>query len=208
MSMCAVSPATADVDTVGSLAKVSSPKSLGGQIEPLFTKASGDYECNSTYAYSDVQNAADSYVMGNCKAPWEIQVVSYSGPNGEGVHSYGGYVTGVFSGCGWIEARFEPAKLNNNTNSTCSEGATGDFEVPTTSFMHNHNSAAGAGWPVVNRQACPEYANYRPWSTKNIEQEPVRTAPAYAGSNLDQIIRLYCGAIQQSMKVRTGLVSM
>jgi hypothetical protein len=182
--MSVASLAIADVDTAGSLRKVPSTfKSRPGEVEPLFEKASGDYECRTIYKYSDVQSAADSWVIGNCKAPWQIQVVSYSGPNGEGYHSYGGFVTGVFSGCGWIEARFEPEKLNSNSNSACSQGSTGDFEVPQSSFMRNHNSAVGDGWPVVNKGACPEYANYRPWSVNNVEQELVRTAPAYAGSS-------------------------
>lgn len=87
-----------------------------------------------------------------------------------------------FRGCGWIEARFEPEKLNSNSNSACGEGSTGDFEVPQSSFMERHNSALGDGWPVVNTRTCPEYANYRPWSSNNVEQELVRTAPAYASS--------------------------
>lgn len=97
--MSAASLAIADVDTAGSLRKVPSTlKSRPGEVEPLFEKASGDYECRTIYTYSDVQNAADSFVIGNCKAPWQIQVVSYSGPNGNGYHSYGGFVTGAFSG--------------------------------------------------------------------------------------------------------------
>ncbi|HEY5286173.1 MAG TPA: hypothetical protein VIJ50_03605 [Solirubrobacteraceae bacterium] len=177
--MSAASIAIADVDTTGNLRKVPILKSRPGEVEPLFEKASGDYEC---YSYSDVQNAADSFVIGNCDAPWQIQVVSYSGPNGEGYHSYGGFITGNFSGCGWIETRFEPKKLNGNKNSACGEGSTGDFEVPQSYFMERHNSAAGDGWPVVTTQACPEYANYRPWSSNNVEQELIRTAPAYASS--------------------------
>jgi hypothetical protein len=179
--MSAASLAIADVDTTGSLRKIPSTlKSPPGEVQPLFEKASGDYEC---YAYSDIQNAADSFVIGNCKAPWQIQVVSYSGPNGAGFHSYGGFVTGAFSGCGWIETRFEPKKLNSNSNSACGEGSTGDFEVPQSSFMERHNSALGDGWPVATTRACPEYANYRPWSSNNIEQELIRTAPAYASSS-------------------------
>ncbi|HTC59200.1 MAG TPA: VCBS repeat-containing protein, partial [Solirubrobacteraceae bacterium] len=178
--MSAASLAIADVDTVGSLRQIPSTLKSPGEVQPLFEKANGDYEC---YSYSDVQNAADSYVIGNCDAPWQIQVVSYSGPNGDGYHSYGGFITGNFSGCGWIETRFEPKKLNGNKNSACGEGSTGDFEVPQSSFMERHNSAAGDGWPVVTTQACPEYANYRPWSSNNVEQELIRTAPAYASSS-------------------------
>ncbi len=180
--LSAASLAIADVDTAGNLRQIpSTHRSPLGEVEPLFEKASGDYEC---YSYSDVQNAADSFVIGNCDAPWQIQVVSYSGPNGEGFHSYGGFITGAFSGCGWIETRFEPQKLNSNKNSVCGEGSTGDFVVSESSFMYmdHHNSAAGDGWPVVTTKACPEYANYRPWSSNNIEQELIRTAPAYASS--------------------------
>ncbi|MFZ2114239.1 MAG: hypothetical protein WAU77_11005 [Solirubrobacteraceae bacterium] len=177
--MSLTSFAAADVDTAGSLLKVpAASESPTGEVKPLFEKASGDYECSTTLAYSDVQNAADSYSIGNCKAPWRIEVVSYS--NAVGVESYGGFVTGAFSGCGWIETQYEPKKINNNSNSACGEGTSGDFVVPTTSFMERPNSAKGDGWPVVNTRACPEYANYRPWSSNNVEQELLRTAPAYA----------------------------
>ncbi|MFZ1925623.1 MAG: hypothetical protein WAU42_05725 [Solirubrobacteraceae bacterium] len=143
--MSAASYAVADVDTTGSLRKVTSSFSpLLSEPAAGFEKASGDYECAGIY-YSDIQNAADSFVIGNWKAPWQIDVVSYSPPNGNGIRSYGGDVTGAFSGCGWIEARFEPEKINKNSNSACSEGSTGDFEVPESSFMYmdHHNSAAG-----------------------------------------------------------------
>ncbi len=183
VAACAAGVASADVDTAGGLEKAASTlKTSPHEVEPLDTSASGDYKCSSTLAYSDVQNAAGAFVIGNCKSPWEIEVVSYSGPNGEGIHSYGGFVTGAFSGCGWIESRFALEKRNSNGNSKCGEGSTGEFEVSTSSFMERHNSAVGDGWPVVITRACPEYANYRPWSSNNIEQELVRTAPAYAAS--------------------------
>lgn len=181
-AMCMVSVAEADVDTVGGLEKTSSGLgSLHSEIGPLATSANGDYKCSSAYADSDVQNGPFGFAIGNCAAGSTVEVVSYSGENSQGYHAYGGFVNGAFQGCGWIETRFPLEKQNSNKNSKCGEGSTGSFLVAEAEFMNGKpNSGESDGSYVVNQQACPEYANYRPWSEKNVEQELVRTVPAYA----------------------------
>lgn len=56
------------------------------------------------------------------------------------------------------------------------------MEIADSEFMekYDENNVPHDGTYVVNPLPCPEYANYRPWSTNNVERELIRTAPAYA----------------------------
>ncbi len=181
--VCSASNARADVDMTGRLAKVPSlsKPSLEG-VQPLTTSATGDYECLDKY--SVVGNWYYYFAIGNCRKGWEIDVVSYASENTQThEHSYGGFVTGAFSGCGWIDTRYPLEKVNSNQNSACGEEPGNNFKIAESKFMEKHNGGStGDGYAVVNKKSCPEYANYRPWSTSNVEQELVRTAPAYAAS--------------------------
>jgi hypothetical protein len=52
--------------------------------------------------------------------------------------------------------------------------------VQESSFWEKLNSSSAQdGYYVVNKTECPEYANYRPWSSGNVEKELIRTVPAY-----------------------------
>jgi hypothetical protein len=181
---CAVNIASADVDMTGRLEKISSPlRSAPGEVKPLATSASGDYRCVDQY--SVIANWYYYFAIGNCTAGKEIDVVSYASENSvTHEHSYGGFINGFFSGCGWIDTRFPLEKQNGNHNSACAEGSGGEFKVEESTFMERYNRVTvGDGNPVVNKTPCPEYANYRPWSSNNIEQELIRTAPAYAAAS-------------------------
>jgi hypothetical protein len=179
---CMTSIASADVDMTGALEKASRIGSSLGGVESLATSANGDYKC--TDKYSVVANWSYYYAIGNCPKGAEIEVVSYAAENTEThEHSYGGFVNSAFSGCGWINTQFPLEKQNSNQNSACSEGAGNDFKVAESTFMAKHNGGStGDGYAVVNKKSCPEYANYRPWSSNNVEKELIRTAPAYAAS--------------------------
>ena len=112
--------------------------------------------------------------------------------NLEGNYALGGWVGGAFQGCGWIEYdAFKPKPIKSKPTTACSEIAGGEHEVNPKSFMAEDNKAVGDGYFVVNKVACPEYANYRPWSSSNLEQEKIRTVPAYAsqepGSNVPEL---------------------
>ncbi len=178
---CMTSIASADVDMTGALEKTSR---LGGSlgVESLATSASGDYKC--TDKYSVVANWYYYYAIGNCPKGAEIEVVSYASENTEThEHSYGGFVNGAFSGCGWIDTRYPLEKQNSNKNSACGEGSGNEFKIAESTFMTKHNGGStGDGYAVVNKKACTEYGNYRPWSSNNVEKELIRTAPAYAAS--------------------------
>ena len=181
----ATSVARADVDTMGKLREVSSTfKSSPGEVNPLVTAEKEDYEC--TAKYSDMQSGAFSWVIGNCAKGEILEAVVrrlYSDSEPEGNYALGGWVGGGFQGCGWIEdEKFKPKAKKNKPTTACSELSSGKYEVAESLFMGKHNGGAGDGYFVVNKASCPEYANYRPWSSNNVEKEPLRTAPAYATS--------------------------
>ena len=179
---CIACSASADVDMTGALEKASPLGSSLGGVQPLASAANGDYKCIDKY--SVVANWYYYYAIGNCPKGAEIEVVSYASENTEThEHSYGGFVNGSFSGCGWIDTRYPLEKQNGNLNSGCGEGSGNDFKIAESAFMAKHNGGStGDGYAVVNKTSCPEYANYRPWSSNNVEKELIRTAPAYAAS--------------------------
>jgi hypothetical protein len=183
-ALALASSARADVDMTGGLEKVSSPITgkVGG-VQPLATSANGTYRCSDEY--SVVANWFYYFAIGNCRPGWELEVVSYASENSvTHEHSYGGFVSNAFSGCGWIDTRFPLEKLNSNSHSACAGGGSSrEFKVEESTFMEKYNGATvGDGNPVTNPRPCPEYANYRPWSTNNVEKELIRTAPEYAAS--------------------------
>jgi hypothetical protein len=183
--VCQAGTSTADVDTMGQLRPLTTTTQAPGTVEPLVTSISEDYEC--TAKYSDVQSGAFLWVIGNCPKGTKLEAVVlrlHSDSEPEGDYALGGFVGGEVQGCGWIEEdKFKPKALKSKPTVPCSEIAGGTYEISTSSFMATHNSGTGDGYFVVNPVACPEYANYRPWSTNNVEQEYIRTEPAYATSS-------------------------
>jgi hypothetical protein len=180
---CVSSIARADVDMSGRLEKVpSSPlATTPGGVKPLATSINGDYRCVDPY--SVIGNRPFYFAIGNCASGWDIEAVAYSGENSvTHEHSYGGYIGSAYSYCGWIDTRFPVEKLNGNSNSACKNGASNATELEESSFMEKYdegNANHDGNW-VVNTVPCPEYANYRPWSSNNVEKELIRTVPAYA----------------------------
>jgi hypothetical protein len=180
---CAANIARADVAMTGRLEKASSLKAAPGEVQPLATSVNGDYRCADEY--SVIGNKPYYFAIGNCRAGWTLEAVAYASENTEThEHSYGGYVGSTYSYCGWIDTRFPLEKFNSNKNSACTNGSNNATELEDSSFMEKYdtNNSSHDGNYVVNPSPCPEYANYRPWSTNNVEQELIRTAPAYAAS--------------------------
>ncbi len=175
------SVARADVDAGGELRAISPVLSAPGEVKPLDSSESEDYEC--TAKYSDVQSGAFTWVIGNCPKGSILEAV-VRGAHKESEpenYSLGGWVGGSVQGCGWIEDRtFKPKAIKSKPTTTCTEVASGKHEVAESNFMNKHNHGEGDGYYVVNKTACPEYANYRPWSSSNLEQEKIRTESAYA----------------------------
>jgi hypothetical protein len=177
--VASASTANADVDITGRLEKVNSSP-LGSGLKPLsVTSENGDWRCSDPY--STVANWPYYYAIGNCPKGAELEVVSYASEDpATHEHSYGGFVNGAFSGCGWINTAFPLEKLNSAKHTVCAEESGGGFKVKESSFWEKLNSSnAQDGFYVVNKTACPEYANYRPWSENGAPKELIRTVPAY-----------------------------
>jgi hypothetical protein len=171
--------ANADVDMTGRLEKAGSP-SLKSGVQPLSVSSeNGDWRCADPY--STVANWPYYYAIGNCPNGAELEVVSLASEEPiRHEHSYGGFVNGSFSGCGWINTEFPLERLNHDTHTACAEEAGGGFRVKEGNFWEKVNPGnTGDGAYVVNKVPCPEYANYRPWSENNAPKELLRTVPAY-----------------------------
>jgi hypothetical protein len=181
---CFASAASADVDTHGGLEPVS-PTTKSGlhEVSPLVTKThDGKYKCSSAYPYSTFQASAFGLAIGNCKAGWTFEDVDYGGPSSEGAYTYGGYAEGILDGCGWIENSRTPEKLSTGESTHCGNGT--EVTTPESAFLEKYNGqgigqSPHDGYFVVNKAPCEEYANYRPWSSGNVETEPLRSVPAY-----------------------------
>jgi hypothetical protein len=191
--LCAASATRADVDTRGTLREVSPALSAPGEVKPLVSTENEDYEC--TAKYSTTESGAFSWAIGNCPKGLTLEAVVrrlHSDSEPEGDYALGGWVGGAFQGCGWIEYdMFKPKAIKSKPTTACAEIAGGKYEVAESNFIAKHNSGAGDGYFVVNKVACPEYANYRPWTSGNLEEEKIRTVPAYAaqepGSNVPEL---------------------
>jgi hypothetical protein len=190
LTMCASTIASADIDTRGELREIWPGSSTPGEVKPLVSTENEDFEC--TAKYSGIDAGAFTWALGNCPKGAILEAVVrrlHSDSEPEGNYALGGWVGGPFQGCGWIEyEKFKPKAIKSKPTTACSEIASGKYEVAESDFIAKHNSAGGDGYFVVNTAACPEYANYRPWSSSNLEQEKIRTEPAYAsqtpGSNI------------------------
>ncbi len=161
-----------------------------GEIQPLVSSENEDYEC--TAKYSHIDSGAFGWAIGNCPKGLTLEAVVrrlHSDSEPEGDYALGGWIGGAFQGCGWIEYdKFKPKPIKTKPTTACSEITSGKYEIAESNFIAKHNSGVGDGYFVVNQAPCPEYANYRPWSSSNLEQEKIRTEPAYAtqepGSNI------------------------
>jgi hypothetical protein len=185
------SAAVADVDAVGRLTPVEPTlrsRPVGG-VRPLVnSEHDGLYECSTADEYSPLHAEAFGLVIGNCKAGWKFEVVDYGGPSG-GHYSYGGHNSNLRS-CGWIESNYKPEKPEKSSDTACDDGKAVSTE-PESVYLERKNSGAEDGYYVVNTEPCKEYANYEPWSSKNVEKEQVGTIAAYeestAGKSLPAI---------------------
>jgi hypothetical protein len=124
VSLATAVAANADVDMTGRLEKITSTR-LGSRVESLSVSSeSGDWRCFDPY--STVANWPYYYAIGNCPKGAELEVVSYAAEDpATHEHSYGGFVNGSFSGCGWINTAFPLEKLNSSKHSACAEESGG-----------------------------------------------------------------------------------
>jgi hypothetical protein len=152
----------------GAIAPTSSTSS--GSVVPLATPQSGIFSCSVTWA--SVQAAPSGYVVGNCANGWQLRRTAKS-DQFNGTWWDGGYITGNFQGCGWIQVEYSIYQ-SAGTTTGCAYGSVG-YRLD--EFARTSNDS-GAN-PDCNRQGgkctdgtpvqvswpngCDIYANGRPW---------------------------------------------
>jgi len=169
------SVAQADIDLTGRLERIrtTTPVRPGKEVKPQGVLTDiGEWRC--TDSYDVVSNAAYYFAIGNCPKGAILDVTSYATENSKHEDSYGGYLGGAYSGCGWIDTLYPLENLNSKEFTGCANPS-----VPEERFWERRNSGKEDGYYVVNTAPCPEYANYRPWSEANAPAELIRTVPAF-----------------------------
>lgn len=139
------------------------------------------YPCLSTW--NPVTSALGGYVIGNCYQTWglwtngQVGLISDAGVN---YWYWGGYVNGVFDGCGFI--REDGLDFAHSTipsgNGPCASATTlpgafglmfncgpGSCDRPTKATM----KSSGSG--------CQMYANVRPWVSGGAPTDPIQFVP-------------------------------
>jgi ligand-binding SRPBCC domain-containing protein len=175
--------AHADVDMHGALATNPTPlRGPVGEVKPFtIVAASGKHKCLDKE--SVVASQPYWLAIGNCPKGAELDVASYmeSEDTQTKEHSYGGWITGAFEGCGWIDTRY-PFEARSGTTTHCQGGVI----IAEASYREKVNPSPiyHDGSYVVNPRPCPEYANYRPWSANSLEKEKIGEEPAYAASQV------------------------
>ncbi len=166
----AAAPVNADVDMTAKLALGPAPTK---GVKPLVNeKYDGIYHCAN--AYATIANVAGGLAIGNCPDNEEVDVEDY-GSGGKSGYAYGAYFVNL-GACAWVKVSEELSKSKSGNQGHCSGGI--GFEYGTFYSQINSESAED-GYYVVNRTACEEFANVRPWSSETPTSSAIRTVPAY-----------------------------
>jgi len=178
---CTVSIARADVDMTGRLVPGPAPKSSlsssGLEAEPLVnSEHDGVYHCGDPY--STIANVAGGLAIGNCPSNEEFDVEDYGYGGEKSGYFYGGYFANL-GACAWAKVSEVLNKEKSGNTGHCSGGI--GYEYGTFYKEINSNSAQD-GFYVVNRVACEEYANVRPWGN-DTAVGPIRNVPAYTAES-------------------------
>jgi hypothetical protein len=151
----------------------------------------GDFTCNQTWEW--IANVPAGYVIGNCENGAHLHRTEYDESVG-GYNWDGGQIFGDFGGnCGWLHS---DAYVTGGSYSTCSTPSTPiqDFiyQSPPGTYYIWSDSSGTDGLLTNNPSACPEYANFYPWTSSNFEADYTGvTAPANSDRLLIRYLTLY-----------------
>jgi len=185
----AAAPAQAqDVETYvpNALTPAATPTPAPGQPQTRATPMSGYFNCAVPYA--SVQAAPSGYVIGNCLNGWQLRRTAKSDQY-NGTYWDGGFIAGLFNGCGWIQVNWStmtgagttgacaPGSVGYNTNEFAS--STNDSTDPNNNCTNNGNGCTdgtpvAVSWP----QGCYMYANFRPWLSGQTASNTTYFVPA------------------------------
>jgi hypothetical protein len=154
----------------------------------------GDFTCNQTWEW--IANDPAGYVIGNCQNGAHLHRTEYD-ENIGGYNWDGGQIFGDFGGnCGWLHS---DAYVTGGSYSTCSTPSTPiqDFiyQSPPGTYYIWTSSSGTDGVQTNNPSACPEYANFYPWTSSAFEADYTGvTAPA----NSDRLFIRYLGLYEST----------
>jgi hypothetical protein len=156
-----------------------------GHDSPQATPATGLFQCNGNIP---IANEPDGLAIGNCNPGWAFMRTSSTYSPSSGLTFYGGYMDNAdFNSCGWIEAQQSSYAVAGTSAHCTASGsvshALSDFVYVSHTYGNLYmNAQPGSGvtdGTVVNNAVdCPEYANFRPFSTVPHEALLLRWAPA------------------------------
>jgi hypothetical protein len=147
-----------------------------------FGDASGAFRCSPTWNY--IAAKANSFVTGNCygatSGAWYMQRTKKQFDSTHQIYWDGGYVNGSYDGCGWM--RQQDSTLSNTAvNTVCAspDKAYCDYIVCVDGKPWTFGGTSD-GQPTNVKQACWEYANYRPWLANS---QPLNALVRYVQPN-------------------------
>jgi hypothetical protein len=178
------------------------PSASGGVSTLNSTQpANGTFACTLN-GWNAIQAVANGLVLGNCAYGWTLGATRLdyapSGVSSQGDYYWGGWIGAAdYSSCGYVNNdRVTYTGQPNGTPNTCTDPNRrnkADYVYCTASPCGGPNGEGtnldiwtgpnqNDGVHVANPHDCPEYANYRPWSSNNYPRD-YKGITAPAGSN-------------------------
>ncbi len=143
------------------------------EAEPLVnSEHDGVYHCGDPY--STIANVAGGLAIGNCPSNEEFDVEDYGYGGEKSGYFYGGYFANL-GACAWAKVSEVLNKEKSGNTGHCSGGIGYEYG---TFYKEINSNTVPDGFYVVNRVACEEYANVRPWGN-DTAVGPIRSVPAY-----------------------------
>lgn len=134
------------------------PSGLKADSIPIY-EGGGQWTCNNTWDI--ITNYASGVLIGNCSKGSILNRTRYSGPNESGVKFSGGYISGSYNYCGWLET--ESITFKDGTNYTgCSEPDTPYGKI---GYAYNSKTQGGPTYATSQNPGCQLYANVHPWKS-------------------------------------------
>jgi hypothetical protein len=138
----------------------------------------GQWTCNNTWDI--ITNYASGVLIGNCSKGSILNRTKYSNENNEGIKFSGGYVSGSYNYCGWLETGHITYKDGENY-SGCSNANTPYGKI---GYAYNSKTQDGPTYAASVNPGCQLYANVHPWKSTP-EVTDVLTGALPVGTRLE-----------------------
>jgi hypothetical protein len=171
-----------DIDRggVGQSLPGSAGEGLGGGAVPALETKSGGGQWTCDGSYDTASNEASGVATGNCTGGSILNRTRYSVKNAQGIEFSGGYISGTYNGCGWLET--PKIKFKDGTNETgCSSPNQGYGNIGAIYNSSEYDDGTGV---TVSTTTCSAYANFRPWTESSWAPENKLSSALPEGTEL------------------------